>query len=77
MRNMAIPVVEFSREGYKIRKVFVLTINYTQMKSLNFANWCNGLHTFKLQQKVLKSEFQSQFFTLGQKSSKTFFFIEE
>jgi hypothetical protein len=26
---MAIPVVEFSRERYKIRK------------SLNFANWCN------------------------------------
>ena len=42
MRNMAIPIVEFSRKGYEIRKVFVLTINYSQMKSLNFANWCNG-----------------------------------
>ena len=33
MPGMAIPVVEFSREGYKIRN---------QMKSLNFANWLNG-----------------------------------
>ena len=39
---MAIPVVEFSREGYKIIKVFLLKINCSQMKSLNFVNWCNG-----------------------------------
>ena len=33
--------VEFSREGYKIRNVFWLKINCSQMKSLNFANWWN------------------------------------
>ena len=37
---MAIPVVEFLREGYK--KGFWLKINCFQMKSLNFANWLNG-----------------------------------
>ena len=31
--------VEFSREGYKIRNVFWLKINWSQMKSFNFANW--------------------------------------
>ena len=39
---MAFPVVKFSREGCKIRKVFWLKINCSQIKSLNFANWCNG-----------------------------------
>ena len=39
---MAIPVVEFSREGYKIRKVFVLKINCSQMKLLNLENWSSG-----------------------------------
>ena len=34
---MAIPVVEFSREGYKIRKVFVCS-----KEILNFVNWCSG-----------------------------------
>ena len=35
---MAIPVVEFLRVGYKIRKVF----GCSQIKSVNFPNWCNG-----------------------------------
>ena len=39
---MAIPVVEFSREGYKIRKVFGLKINCSQMKLQNCDNWING-----------------------------------
>ena len=38
---MAIPIVEFSREGYKFR--FWLKINCSQLKLLNFANWCNSL----------------------------------
>ena len=37
---MAIPVVEFSRNGYKIR--FWLKINCSQMKLLNFENWSSG-----------------------------------
>jgi hypothetical protein len=36
---MAIPVVEFSRDGYKIRMVFVLDKDSSQMKLLNFQNW--------------------------------------
>ena len=40
MQSMAIPVVEFSKEGYKIRNW--LKINCSQMKSLNFVNWCNA-----------------------------------
>ena len=35
---MVIRVVEFSREGYKIRKVFWLKINCIQMKLSNFEN---------------------------------------
>ena len=38
---MAIPVVEFSREEYKIRKVFGKKINSSKMKLLNFANRCS------------------------------------
>ena len=38
---MTIPVVQFSKEGYKT-KGFWLKINCSQMKSLNFANWCSG-----------------------------------
>ena len=41
-KAMAIPVVEFLREGYKIKKDFWLKINCSQVKLLNFANWCNG-----------------------------------
>ena len=37
--NMAFPVVEFSRQGYKI---FWLKINCIQMKLPNFDNWSNG-----------------------------------
>ena len=37
--GMAIPVVEFSRNVYKIRKVFWLKINCSQMKWPNFDNW--------------------------------------
>ena len=40
---MAIMVVEFSREGYKIRKVFRLkSTACSQMKLLNFENWSSG-----------------------------------
>ena len=42
MHNMAIPVVEFPREGCKIRKVFGYKIECSQMKLLNFDNWSNG-----------------------------------
>ena len=38
-KGMAIPVVEFSRDGYKIRKDFWLKNNCSQMKSLKFENW--------------------------------------
>jgi len=39
---MAILVVEFPREGYKIRKFFWIKINIgTQRKLLNFENWSN------------------------------------
>jgi hypothetical protein len=34
---MAIPVLEFLREGYKSRKV-LLKINWSHMKLLNFEN---------------------------------------
>ena len=39
---MAIPVVEFTREGYKIRKVFLDKNKHNQRKSLNFENWSKG-----------------------------------
>ena len=39
--DMAIPVVEVSRKGYRIRKV-LLKINCSQMKLLNFENWSSG-----------------------------------
>ena len=42
MASMAIPTVEFSREGHKIRKVFGLQINCIQMKLPNFENWSHG-----------------------------------
>ena len=38
MKGMAIGVVEFSREGYKIRK-FLHNNQHTQRKLLNFENW--------------------------------------
>jgi hypothetical protein len=37
---MAIPVVKFSREGYKIKKI-LLKNQHTQRKLLNFENWCS------------------------------------
>ena len=55
-RSMAILAVEFLREGYKIRKIFWLKINSSQMKSLNFVNMCDGEVS-----KVPKFDFQSQF----------------
>ena len=39
---MAIPIVEFSREGYKIKKGFLTKNQHTQRKLLNYANWWNG-----------------------------------
>ena len=48
---MAMPVVEFSREGYKIVR-FSAKNQHTHRKLLNFANWC---------QNVPKFDFQSQF----------------
>jgi hypothetical protein len=41
-QGMAIMVVELSREGYKIRKVFGLQIKCSQMKLKNFENWSSG-----------------------------------
>jgi len=38
---MAIPVVEFSRKGYKIRKVFGQK-STSQMKLPNSENWSSG-----------------------------------
>ena len=38
MKDRVIRVVEFSREGYKIRKVVWVKINCSKMKSLNFVN---------------------------------------
>ena len=40
MLAMAIPVVKFSREGYKIKKI-LLKNQHTQRKLLNFENWCS------------------------------------
>ena len=40
--TMAIPVVEFSKEGFKIRKIFWLKSNCSQMKLPNFENWSSG-----------------------------------
>ena len=38
---MAIPVVEFSNQGYKIRKILPKN-QHTQRKLLNFENWVSG-----------------------------------
>ena len=40
---MAIPVMEFQVQGYKIRKIFCLKINIPKRKLLNFENWCSGV----------------------------------
>jgi hypothetical protein len=43
LQGMAIPVVKFSREGYKIREVFWLEIiNFIQMKLPNLETWSSG-----------------------------------
>ena len=39
---MAIQVMELEVRGYKIRKVFCLKINCSQMKLSNFENLCCG-----------------------------------
>ena len=39
--TMAIQIVEFSRGDTKLER-FLPKIQYTQRKSLNFENWCNG-----------------------------------
>ena len=39
---MAIPVVEFSREGYKIRKYFGSKSTVVKRKLQKFDNWSNG-----------------------------------
>ena len=39
---MVIRVVKFSREGYKIRKMFALKNEHIQRKLLNFENWCSS-----------------------------------
>ena len=41
MQSMAIGVVEFSREGYKIRKDLHKD-QHTQRIVLNFENWTSG-----------------------------------
>ena len=41
VRVMAMPVVEFSREGYKIRR-FLAKNQHTHNFFLNFANYCSG-----------------------------------
>jgi hypothetical protein len=38
---MALLVVEFSKEGYNIKKVLAKN-QHTQRKFLNFENWTNG-----------------------------------
>ena len=58
--NMAIPVMEFQVRGYKIRK-----IQHTQMKLLNFENWCSGKlskigHNFS-NNMILKSCYQKMY----------------
>ena len=49
---MAIPVVEFSRQGYEIRS-FCLKINCIQMKLPSFENWSNGELSKILENKVI------------------------
>ena len=50
---MAVPVVEFSREGYKIRKVFWLKINCSQIKLPTFDNWSCQTLGIILENKVI------------------------
>ena len=38
---MALPVMEFQDQGYKIRKILHKN-QHTQWKLLNFENWTNG-----------------------------------
>ena len=56
IHTMAIPVVEFSKKGYKIRKVFVKKLTYPK-EIIEFCIWCN-----RSCQIVPKFDFQSQFF---------------
>ena len=49
---MALPVMEFQDQGYKIRKIFAWKSTYPKEKLLNFENWTNGDP-----QNVKKSEF--------------------
>ena len=42
MADLAIPVMEFFKGGIQNQKDFLLKINCSQMKLLNFENWSSG-----------------------------------
>jgi hypothetical protein len=42
MKNMVIPVVEFSREGYKIRQIFGIKSTVVKWNHWIFENWSSG-----------------------------------
>ena len=70
---MAIPAVGFSREGYKIIKVFWLKINCSQIKSLNFVNWSYG----EVAKSAEVGRSNSIFYIKNHSNLYDFFFIEE
>ena len=75
---MAIPVVEFSRERYKIIKVFWLKINCSHMKLLNFENWSSGKlsnighHYSKKRDLEIDVKFASKIVFFNEKKSERF-----
>ena len=54
---MALSVVEFSREGYKIKKIFFPENQYTQKNFLNFEDWTNGEPEWLVKIKVFKVDY--------------------
>ena len=52
---MAIPVVEFSREGYKIKKVFWLKIKCSQMNLPNLENGVVAIFFFFIEEYEVRS----------------------
>ena len=57
MQIMAVPFMEFSKEGYKIKNVFGNKYQKTQRKLLNFMNWC----IWEVSKRVPKFDSQSKF----------------
>ena len=56
MYNMALPVLEFQAQGYKVRK-FLPKKQHTQRKLLNFENWTNGEPQYLAKIRVFKVDY--------------------